>query len=382
MSQKTDNPDVLVLGAGVYGLSTAWYLAKNGLNVTVIDRSAPGNEASGMALGRLDPLLKGVGSSSKSASKGIKRPKNQEELAALSFAEHKSLNHEIIAESNVDFQVDHQPTMQLFYEDYELNSFKKNITAFNSAGFHSEILSPDEIRKIDERILSTKYGGALINGPYFINSMLFTRALVICAKNKGVKIETAEALRIEIGQSMTVHTNQGHYSSPLIVLAMGPWTGSFIGKFGLQIPIQPSKGEIIKFNPPVSGPIPIHLHGPCSIVMKRDGIVWVAATAIESGFDRTPTKSAREQLIEKANLIMPESVRSKLIEQTVCFRPATPDDLPIVGQLDIGNNIYAVSGGGGWGIMTCLYVGKQAAKMITEQKNRPDLESISLQRFS
>lgn len=381
MSQVNDKPDVLVLGAGVYGLSTAWYLAQKGLKVTVIDRSAPGTEASGMALGRLDPLLKGIGSSSKSPGGGIGRPPNQKELADLSFAEHKALDQEIITESGVDFQIDHQPTLQLFYQHSDLDSFKKNITAFNSDGFHSEILSLGEIRGLDERIRPTKHGGALINGPYFINSMLFTRALAICAKNKGVKIETAEAFRIETGLSTTVHTNQGHYSSSTIVLAMGPWTGEIFGKFGLQKLIKPSKGEIIKFNPPISGPLSVHLHAHCSVVMKRDGMVWVAATAAESDFDRTPTKNARNELIEKASLMMPESVNQNPIEQTVCFRPSTPDDLPIVGQVDINDNIYAVSGGGGWGIMTCLYIGKQASKMIIEKTNEPDLKSISLHRF-
>jgi glycine/D-amino acid oxidase-like deaminating enzyme len=53
--------DVLVVGVGVYGLASAWNLAKSGRSVIVLDRAPAGTEASGWALGRLDPLLRGSG---------------------------------------------------------------------------------------------------------------------------------------------------------------------------------------------------------------------------------------------------------------------------------------------------------------------------------
>ena len=57
-----NNPEIIVIGAGVFGLSTAYNLSLNGYEVLLIDKSSPGSEASGKAMGRLDPILGGVGS--------------------------------------------------------------------------------------------------------------------------------------------------------------------------------------------------------------------------------------------------------------------------------------------------------------------------------
>lgn len=379
--------DVVVIGSGVFGLSVAWELAKKGRSIVVLDRAPVGTEASGWALGRLDPLLRGSGSTGKTEQElpagHIAKPEAQQELALLSYNAHRELTQEIESVSSIDIQVDEQPTLQLFYSQEELDFGAEYAAQWTGMGFKTELLSADQIRAIDTRFLTTDFGGALVHGPYFIDSLNFVNALAACAKAAGAKFETASVSAIDDSGDggATVHTDQGHYETDTVIIAAGPWSTELAKPFGVNLPLQPSKGEILRLRPPVGSGFGMHVHGPCSLVNKKDGLVWVAASATDSGFDRTPTEGAMKQLLGYAGTMLGESASWPVAMHTVCFRPATPDDLPIVGS--VSDNVLVATGGGGSGIVQCLYVGRQVEQMVSsgEPEPEPELASISLSRF-
>ena len=187
---------------------------------------------------------------------------------------------------------------------------------------------------------------------------------------------------IDAEPSTRVHTDQGHYDAGTVVLAMGAWTGEAVKKLGGHVPVYPSKGEILRLRPPEGGGFTTHLLGPCSLVLKKDGLVWAAATSEDAGFDRAPTSRARDTLMAGARLMMPEAAAGLPVKHTVCFRPETPDGMPVVGKLDGPGTIYVASGGGGSGIMQCLFVGKQVAGMVLDGAVSPEFDAISSRRFS
>ena len=177
----SSGPEVLVVGSGVFGLASAWELAKSGRSVTVIDRAPIGTEASGWALGRLDPLLKGsgaTGTTERNLPHGqIAKPQAQQELALHAYKAHRELTAEIQDISGVDIQVDEQPTLQLFYSQDERDFGASYAAEWTGMGFKTDLLSDDEIRNIDARFCSTVFGGALVRVPYFIDIMRYVRAL-------------------------------------------------------------------------------------------------------------------------------------------------------------------------------------------------------------
>lgn len=381
--------DVVVVGSGVFGLAAAWNLAKAGRSVVLLDRAPVGTEASGWALGRLDPLLKGSGSTGTTEQNSplgqVAKPADQQELARLSYEEHQDSTPEIEEISGIDVQVDRQPTLQLFYAA-EQRAFVRDVAEeWTSSGFKTDLLTADEIRQFDTRIAAPEHGAAMVHGPYFVDSLSFVKALAACAISAGARIETATVSSLETlagSGNVKVHTDQGHYEAETVIVAAGPWSPDLISPLGVEIPVHPSKGEIIRLEPPVSGPIAAHLHGPSSVVHKKDGMVWVAATVTDSGFDRTATDIARQTLLERARIIMPEAADSKVLMHTVCFRPATPDDLPIIGRVGDRGNVIVTTGGGGSGIVQSLYVGRQVEKLVTSSRAEPELASISLNRFA
>lgn len=379
-----NSPDVVVIGSGVFGLATAWELAKDGRSVTVLDRAPVGTEASGWALGRLDPLLKGSGSTGeteKNAPEGqLGRPEAQQELTLLSYRRHQELTAEIEETSGIDIQVDRQPTLQLFYSEQERKSGAEYATEWTSMGFNTELVSADEITTIDRRFRTTEFGGALVQGPYFIDSLSFVNALAACARSVGVKLETATVSSVEQSQgSARVHTDQGHYEAEKVVIAAGPWSQELAAPFGADLQVHPSKGEILRLQPPEGAEFSMHLHGPCSLVLKKDGFAWVAATAADAGFDRTATEDARSKLLANAREMMDGAADWPVAKHTVCFRPATPDDMPVLGA--VSDNVLVTTGGGGTGIVHSLYVGRMLADMVAAGSSEPEMKSVSLSRF-
>ncbi len=381
----SSSSDVVVIGSGVFGLFVAWELAKNGRSVVVLDRAPVGTEASGWALGRLDPLLRGSGSTGETEQDlpagHIAKPEAQQELALLSYNAHREMSDEIEDVSGIDIQVDEQPTLQLFYSQEERDFGAEYASIWSEMGFKSELVSADQIRSMDQRILTTEFGGVLVQGPYFIDSLNFVKALAACAKAAGARLETASVSSIEDtgGGGVIVHTDQGHYDANTAIIAAGPWSTELAKPFGVDLPVHPSKGEILRLQPPEGEGFGMHVHGPCSLVNKKDGLVWVAASAADSGFDRTPTDGAEKQLLEYARTMMAESANWPIAQHTVCFRPATPDDLPIVGS--VSDNVLVATGGGGSGIVQCLFVGRQVEKMVTAGESEPAATMISMSRF-
>ena len=107
-----------------------------------------------------------------------------------------------------------------------------------------------------------------------------------------------------------------------------------------------------------------HFHGECSIVERSDGLIWIAATHNENEFNSEKTKEAETELMKKASMLIPEISLSKKIEHTACVRPSTKNGMPIVKEIIDSSNIYVATGGGGWGIMQCFYIGKLIKDLI------------------
>ncbi|MEX0761619.1 MAG: FAD-dependent oxidoreductase [Dehalococcoidia bacterium] len=379
--------DCIVLGAGVYGLATARQLASDGRSVLVLDRSPVGREASGYALGRLDPLLGGIGSAHRPGAevdKGLLTKRSAEaQLGLAGYNRHLSEYEDICAVSGIDYQLDHQPTLQLCDTPELRAAAEASLEEWNAAGFKSEALEPSDIKRLDKRINAPEFGGVLVYGPVFIDSLKFVLALAECAKSAGATLVQTQVDGLEFGGGSTkVITGDGGHSAQDVVVAFGPWTRTFLEGAGVDVPIYPSKGEILRMTPPEGGPLGVHVHGPCSLVNKRDGLFWVAATARDEEFDRTPTDWARQKLVANALQMIPAMSGSEISQHTVCFRPATPDGLPILGRVPVAGNVLVASGGGGSGIMQCLEIGRQAAAMVKNGKPEPESPEISPARFA
>ena len=187
----------------------------------------------------------------------------------------------------------------------------------------------------------------------------------------------AEIKNLEMNNNYPkIITSDGNIFSDTAIISLGPWTGSFCKKLGMHVPIFPSKGEILRMTPPVSGTFNHHLHGSSSLIHKKDGDVWVAATVTEVGFNRKKTI-----LLKRATEMLPDMITSNVKDQTVCFRPTSPDGMPIIDFIGSGIPIIILSGGGGRGIMQSVVAGIEVAQIIDKKNVSTSINGVSLERF-
>ena len=123
--------DTIVIGAGVYGLASAWRLAEAGQRVLVLDRSGVGSEASGFALGRIDPLLGGVGAQDDARRAGhedgvVAKPAEQTDLGLLGHAMLLEESKSIQEISGVDLELDQLPTLQLCFSAEQRSQLERH----------------------------------------------------------------------------------------------------------------------------------------------------------------------------------------------------------------------------------------------------------------
>tara|TARA_B100000029_G_scaffold516823_1_gene635293 strand:+ start:20649 stop:21836 length:1188 start_codon:yes stop_codon:yes gene_type:complete len=390
---KINNSDINILGAGAFGLSISIEAVKRGYSVCVLDKDIPGKEASIWALGRIDPLLRSsyapkLNDSKKNNSIGYGKKVisnntslDQDVLTKKSYNSLLKFIPELQDITKVDLEYDDRPTLQFLNSSEELNIAKKNSKIWLKQGFKNEIVFKDSNQINSSRYNIGPYGAMLLEGPFFIDSYNYQRSLYLYAKKIGVNFVQGNIIKsVPKSNSVITYTDSGKFSSENLIISLGPWTGEYCNKMGYKVPIIPQKGEILRTTLPISGPFSEHLISNCSLIQKKDGDVWIAATTENCGFDRNPTNKAKNSLLNEAKNMMPDMNTVEIKKQTVCFRPVTFDDMPIVDTLDFEKKIFIAGGGGGSGIMRSKII-SEIMLNILDGDNKSMLRGISLNRF-
>ena len=121
--------------------------------------------------------------------------------------------------------------------------------------------------------------------------------------------------------------------------------------------------------------------GHTSLYQRAQGLVWIGATEERRGFDREPSQSARQTLMDGAIELMPAMSEAKLVKHTACLRPLTPDWLPIIGRAPNLDNVYLATGAGKKGILISTGMGKAVADLITDGRTQLPVGGFAPERF-
>ena len=204
---------------------------------------------------------------------------------------------------------------------------------------------------------------AIVEGTRFIDAKSFIYSLKRRLIDLGGNYIQNKAEKINIEKKEITLSDSSKYDYDKLIICAGPWTNELLSSLNKKIDMYPAKGEIIKIEK-LSSRLNYHLHGSCSIVERSDGLIWIAATHNEYEFNSEKTKKAEKELIKKASEIIPEISELKKIDHTACVRPSTKNGMPIVTEVIDSSDVYVATGGGGWGIMQCFYIGKLVLDLI------------------
>ena len=328
MATTADRPatvDVIVVGGGVIGLACAWRAAERGLEVVVLERERPGAGASGVAAGMLAPVGE--------ASFG------EDRLLDLALASHRiwpGFAAELAEASGRDVGYLDLGALHVALGRDEADELRRRFELMASRELAAEWLTPSACRELEPGLGSGGHGGVHAPHEAAVDPRALTAALSAALGRAGGSVEIAEVTEalIDGDRIAGVRTADGTgRHAAAVVLAAGAWSAVEWLPPSARPPIRPVKGQILTLRGPASRPVceRIVVSERIYAVPRVDGRLVVGATVEELGFDTRVTAGGVHELLREAYRALPEIAELELVEAVAGLRPATPDNLPLIG---------------------------------------------------
>ena len=241
-------------------------------------------------------------------------------------------------------------------------------------------------RAIEPRIAPETVGALYVEGSADVEPYRLTLALAQAAEKLGATVRTGTVVGIERkGRRVSGVALEGGetVASEHVVVAMGPWCADASAWLGIDVPVRPLKGQILRLRAP-GEPYRLSVgHGSNYAMTKRaDGLVWTGTTEEEAGFDESKTTEARDRIVESALRMLPALADAELVLQTACLRPVTPDNALMLGRVPALEGAYIATGGGRQGIMMGPAMAKAVADLIATGATDLPLDAYDPGRFT
>ncbi|MBC8748633.1 MULTISPECIES: D-amino acid dehydrogenase [Paraburkholderia] len=404
---------VVVLGSGVVGVTSAFYLARAGHAVTVIDREhGPALETSFANAGQISPGYAAPWAAPGVPLKAVKwmfqkhaplaiRPDDEDKQFQLQWmwqmlqncnAERYAINKNrmvrlaeysrdclkaLRAETGIQYEGRTGGTLQVFRTQQQFDGAAKDIAVLKEANVPYELLTQGELARAEPALAATSHkltGGLRLPGDETGDCQLFTTRLAALAEQAGVTFRyntQVEGLVVEGGKVVGVRHGAKLIHADVFVVAFGSYSTNFLSNI-VKIPVYPLKGYSI--TAPIieerCAPVSTVLDETYKIAITRfDKRIRVGGMAEIVGFDKRLREARRETLEMCVNDLFPGGGDTSKATFWTGLRPMTPDGTPIVGGTSVAN-LYLNTGHGtlGW-TMSCgsaqlladLVSGKQPA---------------------
>ena len=413
---------ILILGSGVIGVTTAWFLAKNGHDVTVIDRQGESaRECSFANGGQLSYCHAEPWSTPKAMKKAIRwmgkkdAPllfrwrldynmwkwafqflgnctkehvgENTEVMLRLMLYS-REMMHELQSELNLDFNYLQKGMLHIFDDEYSLNCSIRQSEHQKELGAPYERLTADECVAKEPALKHRKdklFGGIYYPWDESGDVFKFTKELTAKCKDLGVKFmfgTEIRSLKKEGDKITAIETSEGDIEADKYVMSMGAYSSVYLRKVGISVPIYPMKGYSISVpvEESTEGEVPM-----VSITDQKDKIVYshlgnvlrAAGTAEFAGYNHDILPYRTNMLKEAVKRNFPNSGDVNIASEWACLRPSTPNSIPILGKTPY-DNLVMNTGHGTLGWTQAAASAKIVSDIIEDNKPAIDLAGLTL----
>lgn len=414
---------VLVLGAGVTGVSSAYYLAKQGHSVTVIDRlEAPAMETSFANAGQVS-----FGYASPWAAPGIPlkaakwmfsehppfsfRPDgslfqlqwmlkmwtnctatkykiNKERMVRIANYS-KDCLAQLRADTNIQYEARQQGTLQVFRTPEQLDAAEADMRVLEEMGVPFQLLGKEGLADIEPALALVKdklTGGLRLPQDETGDCQLFTTHLAQMAKDIGVEFRFNESIQQiqRQGDRITgVISNNQLITADAYLVCLGSWSRRLMRNIA-PIPVYPLKGYSITvpIEDPDFAPQSTLIDESYKIALTRfDNRIRVGGMAEVAGFDKTLNPKRQATLLMVLNDLFPKASHEKnQLNFWTGLRPKTPDSTPIIGQSPV-KNLYLNTGHGTLGWTMGPGSGRLIADIISGNTPAIRTDDLNLSRY-
>ena len=319
---------VVIVGAGIIGCAIARELARRRVPTTVVDDRPIGGGATQASAGMLAPYVE------------AHEPGPLLDLAVRSLALYDEWIAAVRNESGMDIEY-------------------RRIGTLETGGTRDDRVVPE-------------HG--------YVAAAQLTAALARAAANNGALFHRARVQRVDQdAASLRISTTTGALEAAHAVLAAGAWTNAIDGI--PTPPLRPVRGQLLRLEW-IGPPLETIVWGPdCYVVPRLDGSILVGATVEEVGFDERTTEAGVQALLNAVHELLPSTKGARLIEARAGLRPATPDELPVIGPDPKVPGLIHASGHYRNGVLLAPITAKLIGDLIIEGRQDPRLWPFRPDRF-
>ena len=415
---------VIILGSGVIGTTTAYYLAQAGHDVTVLERQpgagletsfanagevSPGYSSPWAGPGvplkaikwlmmqhsplvikpMLDPAMWRWGLSMLRNCTVARYEVNKSRMVRLAEYSRDKLV-ELRAATGIAYDERMQGTLQLFRTQKQLDGIANDVAILKRYGVPFQVLDMAGCMRYEPalKLVREKFvGGLRLPGDETGDCHLFTQRLAKMAEALGVRFQygtSIRALEHAGGEVTGVQTDQGLLKADAYLCALGSYSPLMLRPLGLHLPVYPVKGFSITV------PIVDASGAPESTVMdetykvavtRLGDRIRVGGTAQLSGYDLGLTASRRDTLDFVVSDCFPQGGDLSRAEFWTGLRPMTPDGTPIVGPSGRYKNLFLSTGHGTLGWTMAAGTGRVMADLMSGRQPEIDMDGLTLARY-
>lgn len=414
---------VLVLGAGVVGTAAAWYLARDGHDITVIDRRDGAGLETSFANGgqvspshaepwanpsvlpkvlkwlgredapllfrwnRWDPALWAWGLRFLTNCPPARAEINLERTLRVALYSRTCLQ-QLRAETGIAYDHRSLGILHVYRDRREFDHAAAAARLMGRWGLRRLEKSVKECLAIEPALAASAHelaGGIHTPDDESGDAHEFTRALAIMAGGRGVDFRygvTVRALLREGNRIVGIETDHGRLTADAYVLAAGSFSPLLARPLGLSLPVIPAKGYSIT--------LPVEGNGAPSVSITDDEFKMVysrlgnrlraAGTAEMTGYDTTLTPARWHLIRDRAQALFPQAGDYSKAEPWAGLRPVTPDSVPLLGATPI-RNLFLNTGHGTLGWTMACGSGRILADLIAGRQPDIDMDGLGLERF-
>lgn len=324
---------IVIIGAGLVGLTVAYELAKRGAEVRVVEAYDSAESASWSGAGRLAPFTDSEGGD------------EQEDFLATALGTYQVFVKELHKRTGVDPYLRIDGIIEVAHDEPTLIRLRDRAAALVARGIHAHWFEPDEVRRLEPHLGPATLGASLIEDEGQIDNRQLGRALRMACVDVGVQLEERAgpvALETDTRRVLGVRAGESFVEAESVVNAAGAWAGELRGvPPSVRVSIIPVKGQLLTFAMPRRLVTRVLSVPGAYLIPRTDGTLVVGETCEEVGFDVRVDPAATERLREAAVRAVPALGDLEISETWAGLRPRSPNGRPFIGATSLDGYFVA-----------------------------------------
>ena len=364
--------DVVVVGGGVVGCAIAYELAKEKVQVLLLERDHLCSGASYASAGMIAPL----------SDSPVDHPLSQ--LGFRSFKMYDSFVQGV--EEASGFSVECLPSgiVRVALTEEDEQELRAEVAAAPTLGLTVDWLDTQQAREI-EPLLSPEIRGATFSpGESQLNPSRYVEALRRAAVAQGVTVREHTPV-VGLGRNgsrvSAVRTAMDTVAAGVVVLAMGAWSRNTAEWLGIDVPVRPVRGQVVYVNKLATPLRHTVMRGSSYAVPKGDGMTLVGTTREMAGFDQRTTAGGVASILTRIQDLVPAIAEASINHTRAGLRPVSEDEFLLLGPVPTMEGVMLATGHGRSGILLTPVTARLIADLIVRGADAAELGPHSASRL-